>query len=87
VGQQAPAHPSPNAGVIEAAFAAALGIRMGGLNHYPGGPEDRPALGSGPPPEARHIAEACRLSRHATAAMCATSLVVTAVAAGVGRSR
>ncbi len=27
---QAPAHPSPNAGVAEAAFAAALGVRLGG---------------------------------------------------------
>ena len=27
-----PAHPSPNAGVAEAAFAAALGLRLGGRN-------------------------------------------------------
>src|SRR5213079_941315 len=29
---QAPSHPSPNAGVAEAAFAAALGLRLGGRN-------------------------------------------------------
>ncbi|MBV9659804.1 MAG: cobalamin biosynthesis protein CobD, partial [Acidimicrobiales bacterium] len=34
VRNQAPAHPSPNAGVVEAAFAAALGVRLGGHNDY-----------------------------------------------------
>ena len=32
--RQAPAHPSPNSGVAEAAFAAALGLRLGGTNRY-----------------------------------------------------
>lgn len=38
-------HPSPNAGLCEAAFAGALGIRLGGLNHYDGLPECLPTMG------------------------------------------
>jgi adenosylcobinamide-phosphate synthase len=65
---QAPAHPSPNAGVAEAAFAAALGVRLGGCNTYGGRPDCRPTLGSGAPPSRRDIARAVRLSRDVTAA-------------------
>lgn len=72
VRDQAPGHPSPNAGVIEAAFAAALGISLGGTNDYGGRIEVRPVLGRGPDAGRHHIAEACRLSRQAT-------LIVTAV--------
>jgi adenosylcobinamide-phosphate synthase len=57
----APAHPSPNAGVAEAAFAAALGLRLGGENRYGDRVELRPALGDGRPPEATDIAAAVRL--------------------------
>lgn len=60
---QAPAHPSPNAGVAEAAFAAALGVRLGGVNQYDGRVEDRPALGVGGPPTAADIPRAVKLSR------------------------
>ena len=66
---QAGEHPSPNAGVVEAAFAAALGVELGGVNDYAGRAETRPRLGSGPPPTRRTIGEACRLSRHTTAAV------------------
>ncbi len=38
-------HPSPNAGYPEAAAAGALGIRLGGLNHYHGRASFRPYLG------------------------------------------
>jgi adenosylcobinamide-phosphate synthase len=34
-------HTSPNAGVAEAAFAGALGIRLGGTNTYGGRIEHR----------------------------------------------
>ena len=47
VSNQAGGHPSPNAGVVEAAFAAALGVRVGGANVYAGRPESRPRLGTG----------------------------------------
>lgn len=37
--------PSPNAGWPEAAFAGALGVRLGGVNHYRGVPSAKPFLG------------------------------------------
>ena len=64
VRRDAPAHPSPNAGVAEAAFAAALGLRLGGESSYGGKAETRPFLGNGRPPERSDIARAVRLSRH-----------------------
>ncbi|HXQ19259.1 MAG TPA: adenosylcobinamide-phosphate synthase CbiB [Acidimicrobiales bacterium] len=63
VREQAPGHPSPNAGMAEAAFAAALGLRLGGTNSYGGRVEVRPTLGVGPPPEVRDIRRALRLAR------------------------
>ncbi len=57
----APSHPSPSAGVAEAAFAAALGLRLGGPSHYGGRPEMRPALGNGKPPAIADIERASRL--------------------------
>ena len=58
----APGHPSPNAGVAESAFAAALGLRLGGENRYGGRVEVRPALGDGRPPERDDIKRAVRLA-------------------------
>ena len=77
---QAPAHPSPNAGVVEAAFAAALGVRLGGTNDYAGRVEDRPILGSGPRPDRTTIPQSLKLSRHATAAVFAAAAVTAAAA-------
>ena len=57
------AHPSPNAGRCEAAFAGALGIRLGGTNVYHGQAERRGTLGDGPPPAQADIDRAIRLSR------------------------
>ena len=68
VRRDAPAHPSPNGGVVEAAFAAALGVRLGGENRYGDIVEDRGTLGDGRPPGPGDIAAAVRLRRHATAA-------------------
>jgi adenosylcobinamide-phosphate synthase len=61
VRRDAPEHPSPNAGVAEAAFAAALGLRLGGSNRYGDRVELRPALGTGRPAEPQDIGEAVRL--------------------------
>ncbi|CAI9404006.1 cobalamin biosynthesis protein [Nocardioides sp. T2.26MG-1] len=47
--RDAPAHPSPNAGVIEAAFAGSLGITLGGTNRYGDRVEHRPTMGPGRP--------------------------------------
>ncbi len=68
VRRQAPAHPSPNAGVAEAAFAAALGLRLGGVSRYGDRVEERPHLGSGRPPVVGDIAAAVRLSGDVSAA-------------------
>jgi len=38
-------HPSPNSGRPEASMAGALGIQLGGTNHYEGVPQTRPFLG------------------------------------------
>ena len=59
---QAPSHPSPNAGVAEAAFAAALDLRLGGVNRYGDSTEHRPALGTGRCVEPRDIGRAVELS-------------------------
>jgi adenosylcobinamide-phosphate synthase len=78
-----PRHPSPNAGWCEAAFAGALGVRLGGTNFYAGTTEHRPELGSGRAPEAADIARAIRLCRAVTAA---SAVVSAALAAAAGRS-
>jgi hypothetical protein len=52
----------------EAAFAGALGIRLGGTNAYSGVAEERPWLGDGRAPEPADIARAVRLCRAITAA-------------------
>jgi adenosylcobinamide-phosphate synthase len=75
-------HPSPNAGRLEAAFAGALGVRLGGPLSYGGRLEVRPVLGDGPPADVAAIRRAARLSLAvgaAAAGLCA------ALCAGVGR--
>jgi adenosylcobinamide-phosphate synthase len=70
--RDAAAHPSPNAGRPEAAFAGALGLRLGGPTRYSFGMSDRPWLGDGADPGPADIHRAVRLSR-----------LVGALAAGV----
>jgi adenosylcobinamide-phosphate synthase len=56
-------HPSPNAGVVEAAFAGALGVRLGGPTQYAHELEIRPTLGDGRAPEVSDLQRAVTLSR------------------------
>jgi adenosylcobinamide-phosphate synthase len=56
------AHPSPNAGRMEAAFAGAFGVRLGGRNDYGDRVEDRPTLGAGSLPGPDDVDRAVRLS-------------------------
>lgn len=71
-------HPSPNGAVVEAAFAAALGVTLGGTNNYGGTIEVRGRLGDGPSPQRADIARSVRLSRR-------VSWILAGVAAVVGR--
>jgi adenosylcobinamide-phosphate synthase len=80
VRHDAPAHPSPNAGVVEAAFAAALGLRLGGVNTYGTRTELRPQLGRGRSPEVADIAAASLLCRDVTGALVALLLTLAALA-------
>jgi adenosylcobinamide-phosphate synthase len=76
-------HPSPNAGWCEAAFAGALGVRLGGTNAYGGVTEHRPGLGQGRAPEPEDIRRAVRLCRAVTIA----TTVAAAAAAAIGGKR
>lgn len=94
-------HPSPNAGPVEAAFAGALRLRLGGTLSYGGRTEHRPVLGGEfPAPGVRDIERAIRLSRRVSALALLTSVIApvtyehrrsrrrgtaTALAAGGGR--
>lgn len=77
----APGHPSPNAGVAEAAFAAALGLRLGGVNRYGERVEVRPPLGSGRPAQPADIERAVKLSGDVGKAL----VVALVFAGGAGR--
>ena len=84
---QAPAHPSPNAGVAEAAFAAALGLRLGGVNRYGGAAEVRAPLGTGRPPEPADVGRAVELADRVVVLLVALLAAPAAVAAGVRLGR
>ena len=62
VRRDAPAHPSPNAGVAEAALAAALGRQLGGRLRYGPNLENRPLLGTGPRPTPVDVAAAVKIA-------------------------
>ena len=62
--RDAPADPSPNAGWSECAYAAALGVRLGGTNIYKGKVKVKPFLGNDDRPIADEaIAQAYQLTR------------------------
>ncbi len=77
------AHPSPNSGRVEAAFAGALGVTLGGQLTYNGSVEERPQLGDGRTPSVEDVRRAARLSLAVGAAAAALCTVVAAVIAGV----
>lgn len=56
-------HPSPNAGVVEAAFAGALSVRLGGPTQYRHELQIRPTLGDGHPPTVADLRRTVTLSR------------------------
>ncbi|WP_393916752.1 cobalamin biosynthesis protein [Halostreptopolyspora alba] len=82
-----PRHPSPNAGQCEAAFAGALGVRLGGTNSYGGRAESRPELGDGHRPEVGDIRRAVRLARVVTGAAATVAAALATVTAPKGWSR
>lgn len=78
-------HPSPNAGVVEAAFAGALGIRLGGPTRYPHGLQIRPTLGGGPVPEVDDLRRAVRLSQIVQTAAAALAVgLVSHISTAIG---
>ena len=77
----APAHPSPNAGIPESTAAGALGVRLGGATAYDGGVEHRATLGTGHAPAVADVRRAVRLTRRVqdiTAALCLGGLLLAA---------
>jgi adenosylcobinamide-phosphate synthase len=81
--RDAASHPSPNAGVVEAAFAGALGIRLGGTNRYGARTEHRAPLGEGRAVVPADITRANALARR----IGCVAAVVTAGLAGAHRGR
>jgi adenosylcobinamide-phosphate synthase len=74
-------HPSPNAGQVEAAFAGALGVRLGGESTYGDQVQARPRLGEpdAPEPDPAAVHRAARLS--AATGWVLTAALTTAVIA------
>ena len=80
-------HPSPNAGVVEAAFAGALGVRLGGTNVYDGVAEDRGTLGGSRPVGVSDIAPAARLSLLVSSTAAGAAALASLVSAHSWRAR
>ncbi|MDX6683822.1 MAG: adenosylcobinamide-phosphate synthase [Solirubrobacteraceae bacterium] len=77
------AHPSPNAGYVEAAFAGALGVRLGGPLTYGGVAQLRPLLGgAGREPTSRDVHRAARLSWAVGAAAAGLCAIARAARSG-----
>jgi adenosylcobinamide-phosphate synthase len=79
--REARPHPSPNAGLVEAAFAHGLGTRLGGPTLYAHGIEVRPVFAAGPEATPGDVGRAVRLALR-TQLSC---LAVVLLAAGVSR--
>jgi adenosylcobinamide-phosphate synthase len=72
---------SPNAGWAEAAFAGALGSRLGGSNAYGGVVREGPVIGGGRAPGPEEIRRSAKLMRNC----CALFAVVAALVRRAGR--
>lgn len=79
--RDAAGHPSPNAGPVEASFAGALGIRLGGTNDYAGRIEHRPVMGDGALPDRAALDRARTL-----ASRVGVGAVVVAASVAAGRA-
>jgi adenosylcobinamide-phosphate synthase len=71
-----PLSSSPNAGYAEAAFAGALGLRLGGTNTYGGVERRGPVLGDGRPPGVEDIGRAVALMRRACVTVSLAALIL-----------
>jgi adenosylcobinamide-phosphate synthase len=79
-------HPSPNAGVVEAAFAGTLAVQLGGPTQYHHELQIRPTLGDGIRPRVGDLRSAVRLSRHVQSAAAVVAVVLAAAISAAGRT-
>jgi len=76
--RDAAGHPSPNAGVVEAAFAGSLGIRLGGMNRYYGHRiEHRAVLGDGRSARPQDIVRATDLASRVGLGAVAVAILIS----------
>jgi adenosylcobinamide-phosphate synthase len=73
---------SPNAGWAEAAFAGALGLRLGGPNTYGGVVREGPVLGDGRRPGPEDIRRSVKLMRRCCALLAAAAVLADGVRRG-----
>ena len=70
---------SPNAGWAEAAFAGALGLRVGGRNSYGGVVREGPLLGDGRFPEPQDIRRSVKLMRRSCGSIAVAALLLRGI--------
>lgn len=80
--RDAPKHPSPNAGPVEAAFAGALDLTLGGTNSYGSYQEDRGTLGDGPTPTVSDVRRTAALARRVGVAAAGVAAVLAVARKG-----
>ncbi len=73
-------HPSPNAGVVEAAVAGALKVRFGGPIIYNGVLSEKPFIGDGPrAPDESTVVSSIRIMQTSALLMTALALLIRAI--------